>query len=171
VDSGAAGLPVGLLRADADHADWQARAVGAADRAGWFSTELFERYQRSEWALVAAPAEMYVQGVSTRKVATHAGVRESRLIGLMVYDFARIGAAWHTVEDVYKQNRRLWVRLREKDGKRHAMPCHHNFEEYLVGYPDGPGCAAIPRAAIPHDRPRPPASSHGRFCRRQTPIR
>ena len=65
------------------------------DRAGRFSTELFERYQRSEWALVAAPAEMYVQGVSTRKVATHAGVRESRLIGLMVYDFARIGAAWH----------------------------------------------------------------------------
>ena len=34
------------------------------DRAGRFSTELFERYQRSERAL----AEMYVQGVSTRKV-------------------------------------------------------------------------------------------------------
>jgi putative transposase len=38
------------------------------DRAGRFSTELFERYQRSEKALVAALAEMYVQGVSTRKV-------------------------------------------------------------------------------------------------------
>ena len=38
------------------------------DRAGRFSTELFERYQRSERALVAALAEMYVQGVSTRKV-------------------------------------------------------------------------------------------------------
>jgi hypothetical protein len=24
------------------------------------------------------------------------------------------------------------VRLREKGGKRHAMPCHHNFEEYLI---------------------------------------
>jgi putative transposase len=34
------------------------------DRAGRFSTELFERYQRSERALV----EMYVQDVSTRKV-------------------------------------------------------------------------------------------------------
>jgi putative transposase len=38
------------------------------DRHGRFSTELFERYQRSEKALVAALAEMYVQGVSTRKV-------------------------------------------------------------------------------------------------------
>ena len=38
------------------------------DRAGRFSTELFERYQRSERALVGALAEMYVQGVSTRKV-------------------------------------------------------------------------------------------------------
>ena len=38
------------------------------DRGGRFSTELFERYARSEKALLAALAEMYVQGVSTRKV-------------------------------------------------------------------------------------------------------
>ena len=38
------------------------------DRQGRFSTEIFERYQRSEKALVAALTEMYVQGVSTRKV-------------------------------------------------------------------------------------------------------
>ena len=38
------------------------------DRQGRFSSELFERYQRSEKALVGALAEMYVQGVSTRKV-------------------------------------------------------------------------------------------------------
>jgi putative transposase len=38
------------------------------DRQGRFSTELFERYQRSEKALMAGLAEMYVQGVSTRKV-------------------------------------------------------------------------------------------------------
>jgi putative transposase len=38
------------------------------DRDGRFSTELFERYQRSERALVTTLAEMYVQGVSTRKV-------------------------------------------------------------------------------------------------------
>jgi len=38
------------------------------DRMGRFSTELFERYQRSEKALVGTLAEMDVQGVSTRKV-------------------------------------------------------------------------------------------------------
>ena len=38
------------------------------DRAGRFSTEIFSRYQRSEKALVAALVEMYVQGVSTRKI-------------------------------------------------------------------------------------------------------
>src|ERR1700755_2819630 len=38
------------------------------DRDGRFSTEFFERYHRSEQALVAALAEMYVQGGSTRKV-------------------------------------------------------------------------------------------------------
>ena len=40
----------------------------AQDRLGRFSTELFARYQRSEKALVGTLAEMYVQGVSTRKV-------------------------------------------------------------------------------------------------------
>ena len=39
------------------------------DRSGRFSTKVFEQYQRSEKALVAALAQMYVQGVSTRKVA------------------------------------------------------------------------------------------------------
>lgn len=38
------------------------------DRAGEFSTELFERYSRAEKALVTSMMEMYVQGVSTRKV-------------------------------------------------------------------------------------------------------
>ena len=38
------------------------------DRHGRFSTEIFERYQRSEKALVAALTQMYIQGVSTRKV-------------------------------------------------------------------------------------------------------
>lgn len=39
------------------------------DRQGNFKTELFERYQRSEKALVCAMMEMYIEGVSTRKVA------------------------------------------------------------------------------------------------------
>src|SRR6516164_3283378 len=53
------------------------------DRTGQFSTELFERYQRSERALVAALAEMYVQGVSTRKVKAITEELWSQLLGLL----------------------------------------------------------------------------------------
>ncbi len=38
------------------------------DRDGQFQTELFERYPRSEKALVLPIIQMYVEGVSTRKV-------------------------------------------------------------------------------------------------------
>ena len=39
------------------------------DRDGEFQTELFERYQRSEKAFVLAMVQMYLEGVSTRKVS------------------------------------------------------------------------------------------------------
>lgn len=53
---------------------------------------------------------------------------------------SRIGAALAMkVEDVFTQNRRLWVRLREKGGKAHATPCHHCLEEYLQAYLDQAG--------------------------------
>lgn len=68
-------------------------------------------------------------------VSTPAGLRDRALIALMVFSFARIGAALSMkVEDVYTQNRRLWVRLKEKGGKQHAMPCHHTLETYLHEY-------------------------------------
>jgi len=38
------------------------------------------------------------------------------------------------VEDYYGQGKRWWVRLHEKGGKRHEMPCHHNLEAYLDAY-------------------------------------
>jgi transposase-like protein len=40
------------------------------DREGRFSTQLFQRYQRSEQALLLTLQEMYLQGVSTGKVRT-----------------------------------------------------------------------------------------------------
>ena len=71
-------------------------------------------------------------------VTTPIGLRDRALIGLMVYSFARVGAALSMrVEDVFVQNRRLWVRLHEKGGKRHEMPCHHNLEDYLHAYLEG----------------------------------
>jgi site-specific recombinase XerD len=82
-------------------------------------------------------------------VTTPVGLRDRALIGLMVYSFARIGAALSMkVEDVYVQNRRLWVRLHEKGGKRHEMPCHHNLEAYLHAYVDGSGLASDPKGPL-----------------------
>ena len=75
-------------------------------------------------------------------VTTTIGLRDRALIALMVYSFARIGdALGMKVEDVFVQNRRLWVRLREKGGKPHAMPCHHNLEAYLTAYLEQTGIA------------------------------
>ena len=68
-------------------------------------------------------------------VSTLMGLRDRALIGLMVYTFARVGAATGMrIEDVYIQGRRTWVRLQEKGGKQHEMPCHHNLDEYLNAY-------------------------------------
>ena len=67
--------------------------------------------------------------------STPVGLRDRALIGLMVYTFARVGAVIKMApDDVYLQARRTWVRLHEKGGKRHEMPCHHNLDEYLHAY-------------------------------------
>jgi len=72
--------------------------------------------------------------------STVVGLRDRALIGLMVYTFARVGAATSMdVEDWYFQNRRWWVRLHEKGGKRHEMPAHHNLGEYVGAYIEAAG--------------------------------
>ena len=40
------------------------------------------------------------------------------------------------------------MQLPEKGGKRHKMPCHHNFETYLHAYLDGGGIAADPKGPL-----------------------
>jgi integrase len=96
--------------------------------------------------LDAAEARQLLDSID---VTTPAGLRDRALIALMVFSFARIGAALAMrVEDVYVQNRRLWVRLREKGGKRHEMPCHHTLEEYLHAYIDGTGLGDDPKGPL-----------------------
>jgi len=81
--------------------------------------------------------------------ASHVGLRDRALIALMVYTFARIGAALKMrVEDVYAQKLRTWVRLHEKGGKRHEMPCHHNLEKYLHAYLEETGLSRLPKAYL-----------------------
>ncbi len=76
-------------------------------------------------------------------------LRDRALIALMVYTFARVGAALKMrVEDVYIQNRRSWVRLHEKGGKRHEMPCHHNLDTYLHAYIEEAHLALEPKGFL-----------------------
>ncbi len=59
-------------------------------------------------------------------------VRDRALIGLMSYTFARVGAVVAmNVEDVFVQGGRRWVRLHEKGGKRHDLPCHPELASML----------------------------------------
>jgi site-specific recombinase XerD len=74
------------------------------------------------------------------KTETVVGLRDRALIALLVYTFARVSAAAHmNVEDVYVQGKRTWVRLHEKGGKEHTLPCHHELEEYLDAYMSAAG--------------------------------
>jgi site-specific recombinase XerD len=76
------------------------------------------------------------------------GLRDRALIAVMVYSFARINAVLEMkVRDYFVQGRRGWVRLHEKGGKEHEVPCHHNLEKYLDDY--------IAAAGIAHDRQGP----------------
>jgi len=120
---------------------------------------------------VLAPDEAR-QLLDSIDVSTPIGLRDRALIGLMVYSFARIGAAIAmTVEDIYIQNRRLWVRLQEKGGKQHDMPCHHNLEEYLVAYLDGCDLRRDPKGPLfrtigrgTHALTQPPPAPAQRLC-------
>src|SRR5947209_11818355 len=63
--------------------------------------------------------------------SSHVALRDRALIALMVYTFARIGAARKMkVEDVYVQKWRTWVRLHEKGGTRQDMPCPDSLDAY-----------------------------------------
>lgn len=87
--------------------------------------------------LSSEEARQLLDSIDTSNVV---GLRDRALIGLMVFTFARVGAATSMeVEDWYFQNRRWWVRLHEKGGKRHEMPAHHNLEEYMAAYLEATG--------------------------------
>jgi site-specific recombinase XerD len=90
--------------------------------------------------LGAVEARQLLDSINTKTII---GLRDRALIGLLVFTFARIGAALGMiVADVYWQHRRLWVRLHEKGGKEHSMPCHHNLETYLQDYIEAAGLNA-----------------------------
>ncbi len=96
--------------------------------------------------LTAEEARTLLDSIETDTVL---GLRDRALIGLMVYSFARVGAEVQMrVEDVYVQGRRHWVRLHEKGGKEHALPCHHNLKEYLLDYIERAGIKDDPKGPL-----------------------
>ncbi|MGI9450170.1 MAG: tyrosine-type recombinase/integrase [Geminicoccaceae bacterium] len=78
-----------------------------------------------------------------------AGLRDRALIALMTFTFARVGAALALkASDVERRNHRLWVRLLEKGGKVHDVPCHHTLDEYLTAYLEITGLGRRPATPL-----------------------
>ena len=78
------------------------------------------RRRRTIWRGPRTAARQLIDAIDATTII---GLRDRALIGLMVYSFARIGAAiGMRVEDVYTQNRRLWVRLRGRIGRGMSWP-------------------------------------------------
>ena len=87
--------------------------------------------------LLGEEARVLLDSIQTDSLV---GLRDRALIALLVYTFARVSAAMQmNGEDVYVQGKRLWVRLHEKGGKEHTLPCHHELEGYLDAYRDAMG--------------------------------
>ncbi|WP_192385919.1 tyrosine-type recombinase/integrase [Mesorhizobium silamurunense] len=87
--------------------------------------------------------------------STLLGVRDRALIALMIFAFSRIGACESMkVGDVFQRQRRLWVRLHEKGGKEHEMPCHHTLEAALDAWLEASGLRDDPKAALFPSCPR-----------------
>lgn len=69
-------------------------------------------------------------------------LRDRALIATLTYSFARIGAALKMkVEDLRPQGASWRLRLHEKGGKHHTMPCHHTLAEALHAYIAAAGIA------------------------------
>ena len=96
--------------------------------------------------LTADEARKLLDSIDTSTVI---GLRDRALIGVMVYSFARVGAAVSMkVEDFYAEGKRWWFRLHEKGGKRHEVPAHHNADEYLDAYLKASGIAAEKKSPL-----------------------
>lgn len=87
--------------------------------------------------LSAEEARQLLQSIPTDTIG---GLRDRALIATMTYTFARISATVQmNVKDIFIKKRRHWVRLHEKGGQEHEMPCHHTLEQYLQDYMDAAG--------------------------------
>jgi site-specific recombinase XerD len=82
-------------------------------------------------------------------------LRDRALIATLTYSFARIGAALGMkVEDLRPRSAGWTVRLHEKGGKQHSMPCHHALAEALHAYISAAGIAEDRKGVLFRTSPR-----------------
>jgi site-specific recombinase XerD len=80
--------------------------------------------------------------IDTIPTDTVRDLRDRALIATLTYGFARVGAALKMrVEDMQSKGTGWLIRLHEKGGKQHMMPCHHALAEALRAYIDAAGIA------------------------------
>jgi site-specific recombinase XerD len=93
--------------------------------------------------------EQTMQLLNAIDTSTLIGLRDRAMIATMAYSFARIGAVVTLqVRHVFRQQRRLWLRLSEKGGKSHDVPCHHHLETHLAEWLEAAGHADKPLAPL-----------------------
>src|SRR3984893_16361116 len=81
--------------------------------------------------------------IDTIPTDTVRDLRDRALIATLTYGFARVGAALKMrVEDLQSKGSGWLIRLHEKGGKQHMMPCHHALAEALRAYIDAAGIGA-----------------------------
>ena len=96
--------------------------------------------------LTAGQARHLLDSIDT---GTIAGLRDRALLAVMVYSFARVSAVTRLlVDDYYQNGKRWWVRLHEKGGTEHAVPCHHNAEAYVDAYLAAAGIGHLGRSPL-----------------------
>ena len=99
----------------------------------------------SDAALILDRITLHLQNNPDDLVA----LRDRALIAVMTFTLARVSAAvGMTVGDLFLQGKRHHVRLSEKGGKHHVMPCHHELEDYLLSYIEAAGIRHEPLAPL-----------------------
>jgi site-specific recombinase XerD len=77
------------------------------------------------------------------------GLRDRALVGLMVYTFARVGAATRMrIKDFEVGVGRAWVVLHEKGGRFHRTAAHHRLVELLTAYLERSRIRSTPEAPL-----------------------
>lgn len=90
-------------------------------------------------------------------------LRDRALIALMIFSFARVGAAISMrVRDFQDEGGEAFLVLHEKGGKERRLPCHHRIRAYLRAYLDAAGLDPKSKEPLFQSAPRTGTRLSGR---------